>query len=503
MDFITLWDQAVQNIVKTFDDDKEKKLLLLIGSQVSIFIQDSILTFQCKSQYVSTLIPEYLSFFFREVKRLSGMQNLGVSIQTAETPISPLQPSYVQQQVPQQNIGQQLQPSYMQQNMYQNMQEPLAQNYPVAQNSQNTLIQAQNVNQQKSSYVFEDRIMRDKTFDNYVTDPENELIFAIARKIAADPGSNKTNPFYIYGGSGLGKSHLLFAIANEIRKTHPEKTVAYMRGEDFINLFVKALIPNNKPQNYNFEQINFKSVFTSQDVLIIDDIQNFVKAKAARATFFEIIADILDKPNHQLILASDVPPGNLEGFNERETSRFSSGVCREIFPPNTETRAAITISKSREFHVELPDNIIDYIATHIRSNVREIEGAIKTLRAVKSTMNGLTYDEAVKSLQSLVNTSSQTTTIDNVKERVAKELYVSVEQMESRSRKKPISRARSIAITLASELIPSLSLNDIGKSFKKDHSSVHTAIKRTRKWINEDQEIKNLYQKLVLSLKRD
>lgn len=504
MNFIQIWDQVVQNVVKQFSDDKEKNLLLLIGSQVSIFIADNILTFQCKSPFVSRLIPEYLSAFFKEVKHITGMQNLGVSIQSAET----VQHQFGQtSQIQSPPASQQYHGNMYQQNSYQYM-DPYMQSGPIAQMPHNVIAQSSTIKEQQQlpKFMQEDRVNHDKTFDNYVTDPENELICKIAKQIAAEPGSNRTNPFYIYGGSGLGKTHLLFAVANEIRRTHPEKSVVYMRSEDFIKNYVDSMTPKRNEKSkagYNYQQVYFRDFFTSQDVFIVDDIQNFIKAPGSRSTFFEIISDFLEKPNHQLILASDVPPGKLKGFNERETSRFGSGVCREIFPPNSETRAAITISKCREFHVDLACNIIEYIATHIRSNVREIEGAIKTLSAVKMTQRELTYEDAVSALQSLINTSNQIITIDNIKENVASEFVVTIEDMEGRSRKRAISQARSIAMTLASDLIPSLSLNDIGRSFHKDHSSVHEAIKRTRKRVKDNTELSAIYQKLTLSLKRN
>lgn len=533
MDFEQIWQDAIKAVVDQIDDMKEKNLLLLIGSQVSIYIANNILTFQCKSPYVTTLLPEYLSAFFREVKRLTGIQSMGVNISSVDAtpamapapkpaptpspvpsepkmaPVPP-QPMYMSQ-MPQ--MGNSLMGNFQSNAMYAGQynqfgaMDPYMQQIPIAQGVTPHVVNAQAAAKpQLPKFMQEDRINHEKTFENYVTDPENELIFAIAKKIASDPGTSNTNPFYIYGASGIGKTHLLFAIANEIRRVHPEKSLMYMRSEEFIKNYVDSMSSKGKMQNkgeYNYQQVYFKDFFTSQDIFIVDDIQNFIKAPGSRATFFEIIADFLDKPNHQLILASDVPPGNLKGFNERETSRFGSGVCREIYPPNNETRAAITISKCREFHVELSDSIIDYIAKNIRSNVREIEGAIKTLNAVKMTKGELTYEDAVANLQSHINTSNQSTTIDAIKERVSKEYDVSIELMEGASRKRKVSQARSVAMAIASELIPSLSLNDIGRSFNKDHSSVHEAIKRTRKRLDTDQELNATYQKLVLSLKRD
>ncbi len=526
MDLDLIWDQTVKNVSKLYTDDKEAMLVRMIGSQVKISITGNILTFAFTSQYASTLFPEYLSAFFKEIKKQTGLNSLSISMlppgmqPPSAPPVPPAQaPSAAQQGNGYYNMsrtsvnGKSLQPGYTDPSIY-SAQQPTGvtpiqpgMRIPIAQTQRGaaTYVQQpataiQPAKPVMPKFMRDEHVNPEKTFDNYVTDPENELIIAIAKQIAADPGSPSYNPFYIYGGSGLGKTHLLFAIANQIKKTHPEKSVLYTRAEEFIHNYVQSMATRN---SYDPQQINFQELFTSQDVFIVDDIQNFIKGEKARDTFFEIIASFIEKPNSQLILASDVPPGYLKGFNQRLTSRFGSGVCREIVPPSSETRTAIAISKCREFHVELDDKIIQYIATHIRSNVREIEGAIKTLKSHIMAYKEITYDEAVKTLNSLVNTTNQTTTVDSVKERVAQEFKVTVAEMESALRKKNISNARSLAMTLANTLIPSLSLNDLGRAFNKDHSSVHQAIKRTRARIATDPEYANLFQNLVNSLKKD
>ena len=227
---------------------------------------------------------------------------------------------------------------------------------------------------------------------------------------------------------------------------------------------------------------------------------------AVPAEYFDIIADFLDKPGRQLILVSDVPPGNLKNFSPRLVSRFGSGVCREIYPPSSETRAAITLNKCRELNITLPESVVDYIAENIRSSVREIEGAIKTLASHLQVYGEITYDQAVNNLKNLVNVKSQITTLEAIKERVAKEFDLpKVEVLDSAARKKPIPTARAMAMCLASELIPALSLNDIGRSFNKDHSSVHEAIKKLRaKLLDENEkELAAIYQNLTTSLKKD
>lgn len=541
MDINNIWEQTIQNVSKLYADDKEALLVKMIGSQVKVSLSgNNIVCFSFSSQYASTLFPDYLSAFFKELKKLTGIKGLSIAMQpveqldaasTAQSGQTPAKIT-IEKKTNQQNSsslndyyetrnisvnGKKLdQTTYVNPTIYSSQQPIIPVNsfqtdvvIPTAQVQRGPnrgigyMQSPQSIQPSKPvlpKFMRDEHINPSKTFENYVTDPENELIVAIAKQIAAEPGSPSFNPFYIYGGSGLGKTHLLFAIANQIKKTHPEKTVLYTRAEEFIHNYVQSMSTRN---SYDPQQINFQELFTSQDVFIVDDIQNFIKGEKARDTFFEIIASFIEKPDSQLILASDVPPGYLKGFNQRLTSRFGSGVCREIVPPSSETRTAIAISKCREFHVELDDEIIQYIATHIRSNVREIEGAIKTLKSHIMAYHEITYDEAVKTLNSLVNTTNQTTTVDSVKERVAQEFKVTVPEMESALRKKNISNARSLAMTLANTLIPSLSLNDLGRSFNKDHSSVHQAIKRTRARIANDPEYANLFQNLINSLKKE
>ena len=481
MDLVQLWADVIQRVSNQPEYAANKDLIGLLGSQTSIQISGNKVTFICNSDFVYRMFFKYVPAFFTEVTHLIGNESIGMEVIMASN-----MPQNVAQQfqsAPAMHINQTGSQSYQNQGVY-------------ASSANN----ADDMRKKLPKFLREDHINPEKTFENYVTDPENELIFTIAKKVAAEPGSSKTNPFYIYGGSGLGKTHLLFAIANRIRQTKPNVSLIYTRAEEFIRNYVESMSRKN---SFDYQQVHFQDLFTQQDVFIVDDIQNFIKGPKARDTFFDIIADFLEKPNRQLILASDVPPGNLKDFSPRLKSRFGSGVCREIYPPSTETRAAITLKKCRELNIELPDSIMQYIANHIRSNVREIEGAIKTLNSHILAYGSITYDEAVKSLANLVNVSSQITTIDSIKERVSKEFEVTVTAMESAERKKAVSTARAFAMTLASDLIPNLSQSDIGRAFNKDHSSVFEAIKRTKKRMETDIEMAAIYQKLTLSLKKD
>lgn len=489
-----VWLDSVAAVVRSMDNEKDKAIVQLFATQVQMDVQDNKIRFLCNSPVVYSLFLKFSTTFYDAAKSLLGREDLGLSVE----------------------VGASVSPSFSQ---------------PVSQNvSQTSAVHNDGVSSQNSAYDFKlnretavpqvqaqstygtknfhnkntrsGNINPNKTFENYVTDPENKLLYATAVAVAANPGTSNYNPFYIYGASGLGKTHLLFAIANRIRETHPEVSLIYTRAEEFIRHYVESMA-RIKKNPYDDERMHFQDLYTSYDVFIVDDIQNFIKADKTRDTFFDIIADFIDQPNRQLILASDVPPGNLKNFNPRLTSRFGSGVCCEVVPPSPETRAAITLKKCKELNADLPDDVIQYIALHIRSNVREIEGAIKTLNTHKQAFGTITTEDAVKILGNLVNASNQICTIDMIKERVSKEFGVPVPSMESAEKKKMVSIARATAMCLGRDLIPALSLSDIGRNFNKDHSSVHEAIKRTRTRIEEDPEYASRYRHLLLSLKKE
>lgn len=489
MDFSQLWFQVVDNVADETVDPNEKMIYQMLRSQVSLLITDDTINFLCSSPYILNMMnsrPDYLSRLYTEISHLINRSGLTIEVNLASAENTPAK----SQVIPNPN-------TFGNSNFAQTAGNGAV---PQIQTALNQPSAGRSLKPDLNKYIRQSPINSDKTFENYVTDPENELIYNIAKRVAADPGSSSTNPFYIYGGSGLGKTHLLFAIANRIRTNKPQINLVYTRAEEFIRTYVDSVSRKN---SYDYQQIHFQDLYTQQDVIIVDDIQNFIGAPKSRDAFFDIIAEFLEIPGRQLILASDVPPGNLKDFSPRLKSRFGSGVCREIYPPSSETRAAITLNKCREFHVNLSDDVVNYIATHIRSNVREIEGAIKTLNMYIQQYGSITLEKAKITLANMVQVSGQGTTIDEIKARVAKEYDVTVPSMESAERKKMVSLARSMAMALAQELIPNLSLNDIGRAFNKDHSSVHEAIKRIKSRIDSEEEIGSIYHKLTLSLKKE
>ena len=526
MDLVRVWKDAIANVISKLTDLKEKSVVMCIENQCSFEVSGNNIVFVCNNDLASKMLPMYVSQLFIEITKLLGVENYGLQMTMAGNRPSQEQPqmgastpfgnsAYPQQQ--NQYINDNYQnstntsapvASMNSQYSYSAIAPQSANSQPV--NSQQTYMAQNNapqafMGQQNRNNVprakFTDHIDPKKTFENYITDPENKIAIAAAMRIAETPGSDNFNPFYIYGGSGLGKTHILWAIANKIRQTKPNVSVIYIRAEEFIRKYVDSM---SQKSSFAPQQVHFQDMFTQYDVFIMDDIQSLTKGDKARDTFFDIIANFLDIKGKQLILASDVAPGNLKNFSERLVTRFGSGICSEIYPPSSETRTAIILRKCKELNFELPDSVVDYIATNIRSSVREIEGAIKTLKShveLKGSM--ITYDEAVKSLSNLVNKTSNNTTVDSIKDRVAKEFEVTVESLESASRKKNISQARSFAIALAHELIPTLSSSDLGRAFNKDHSSVLAAIARVEEWKTKDKDMNSLYQKLILSLKKN
>lgn len=352
-----------------------------------------------------------------------------------------------------------------------------------------------------------------KTFANFVPAPENRSVLNTAQLIAANPGDTKFNPFYIYGASGLGKTHLINAIANAITKNKPEIEVTYTRAEDFIFNYVVAIKQAQamRRQHRKFEgkaMIDPRDLFLrcmNSQIFIIDDVQNFSKAAKSRDAFFEIIAEFIDKPNCQLILASDVPPATLldHGFNPRLTSRFGSGVCCEVRLPSIGPRRTIASAKSIEAGIKLSENLIDYIANHIQTNIREIEGAVKTLNSNIVNQGFISMNEAMMSLEAfiprpkLANQLTNGLTLDVIKVQVAREFLVTVQDLESGSKKKVVTTARAMAMALSKQLIPGTTLMDLGRAFNKDHSSVSDAIRRIFKRMDAESELKSMYEHFV------
>ncbi|SPT69180.1 Chromosomal replication initiator protein DnaA [Anaerobiospirillum thomasii] len=556
MDPILIWNKAVENILSTKQDPKDIAIIQLFLYQVNLSFEDGKIKFLCTSKFIYTQFLPFSEAFIDEVCRLIGRTDVGFSIEAVDPnrqnsldfgqqsaantmgqqpmsqPLAQQPPSLLANtnmpQAPMADMSMQ-QPSnlginqfggyynpyssvsqYSAPGMNFSMQhtDPMHNNFQVnnftqvpQQNFNNSHVN-QNVARPKvrtqqsvaNGLDIKFHINPNKTFENYVTDPDNKMLYATALKVATTPGNQSINPLYIHGASGLGKTHLLLAIANRIKQTKPEVKVLYVRAEEFLRHYVASMqIGHN---------VDFQGLYTAYDVFIVDDVQLFASSPKTRDTFFDIISDFIDRPGRHLVLASDVAPANLTNFSPRLTTRFGSGVCIEVISPCTETRSAIIKSKCQEMNINLPDDVCDYIAKNIQSNVRDIEGAIKTLNTHIEACGSLKIDDIARIISDQICISNQSLSMDAIKKRVSEEMDVSIEDMMSSKKVRNISLARSIAMTLIRELIPNSSLSSIGAEFHKDHSSVHEAIKKIRTKISKDADFAARYHSLELSLKK-
>ena len=341
-----------------------------------------------------------------------------------------------------------------------------------------------------------------KTFSTYVSDTRNFEILNAASLLAQYVGVPQVNPFLLYGDSGVGKTHILHAIANAIAYYHPEYKVAFIRAEEFLQNYVSSISESGK-NRFADSQIYFQQAFLQYDVLIFDDIQALAKGVKSRQVFFEVISAFLDRPGTQLIVASNQMPRELKdkGFDASLLSRMGSGLCMPLLKPNWANRRDIVNAKCQEMGITMSEDIVDYISMNLNPNVREIEGALKTLHSFLNSNGSLTYDDAVRTLSGFISAGAgHVLTISEIQSTVAKEFGVSVKDLLSSCKKKAISQARSLAMTIARDVIANNSLNDLGRAFKKDHTSVHEAIVRTRDRLQHDSALKEKYDHIIKAL---
>ena len=341
----------------------------------------------------------------------------------------------------------------------------------------------------RSSFNINKSFASDYTFDNFVTGKSNELARATAIRVSSNPGKTY-NPFFIYGGVGLGKTHLLHAIASNIRENSPTKKIIYLSAERFATKFINAI--------RNQDITAFKNDLRSVDVLLVDDIQFMSGKISTQQEFFHTFNDLISR-GCQIIISANVAPSYLENFDERIISRFSGGIVTEIKRANYELRCFVLKQKSKMLGYDLNQEIIQYLATSIDSNMRELEGALNRIIAYSSSMNGQVMDvESISQiLEDLLQKSRRKITIDDIKKIVSDYFKIQMKDLNSSRRNREIARPRQIAIWLCKELTTN-SLPEIGRKFNRDHTTVLHAINRVEEMISSDDKISND----ILSLKR-
>ena len=318
------------------------------------------------------------------------------------------------------------------------------------------------------------------TFANFVVGKPNELAFAVARR-TAESQKVAFNPLFLYGGVGLGKTHLMHAIAWHIRQQNPSRKVMYLSAEKFMNRFVQALRFR--------DTISFKEQFRSVDVLMIDDVQ-FISGKESTQEEFFHTFNALVEDGRQVIVSADKSPTDLEGMEERLRSRLGWGMVADIHPADYELRLGILQSKAEQARVEISDKVLEFMAHRIVSNVRELEGALNRILAHAMLIGReITIDSTADLLADLLRASSRQISVDVIQKRVAAHYGVRVSEMFSARRARSIARPRQIAMYLAKNLT-SLSYPEIGRQFGgRDHTTVMHAVKTVENLTKSDAQL--------------
>jgi chromosomal replication initiator protein len=329
-------------------------------------------------------------------------------------------------------------------------------------------------------------------FDNFVAGKSNDLARAASLQVADSPGE-AYNPLFIYGGVGLGKTHLMHAIGNTILKNNPEAKILYLHSERFVADMVKALQTNTINE--------FKRFYRSLDALLIDDIQFFAGKDRSQEEFFHTFNAILEGHNQQIILTSDRYPKEIDGVEERLKSRFGWGLTVAVEPPELETRVAILMSKAALSNIELPYEVAFFIAKRIRSNVRELEGALRRVIAnAHFTGKSITVEFVHEALRDLLALQDKLVTIDNIQKTVADYYKVKIADILSKRRNRSIARPRQMAMALSKELT-NHSLPEIGEHFGgRDHTTVIHACRKVKELIDTDNEFAEDYKNLMRTL---
>ncbi len=331
------------------------------------------------------------------------------------------------------------------------------------------------------------------TFENFIEGDCNRLARSAGYAVAGKPGGTSFNPLMIYGGVGLGKTHLAQAIGNEIKRNLTDKLVLYVSCEKFTQQFVDALKNNNINDFVNFYQ--------AMDVLIMDDVHNFAGKEKTQDIFFHIF-NHLHQSGKQLIITSDKPPKDLSGLEERLLSRFKWGLSADLQIPDLETRMAILNKKMYSDGIELPSEVIEYVAHNIDNNVRELEGAMVSLLA-QSTLNKKEIDLnlAKSMLKNFIKNSSKEISMEFIQKLVCEYFEVPIEMVKSKTRKREIVQARQISMYLA-KLHTKTSLKSIGAFFGgRDHSTVIYACQTVDDLIDTDKKFKGYVADIQKKLK--
>ena len=344
-----------------------------------------------------------------------------------------------------------------------------------------------------SSFVSTMPLNPDYTFEEFVQGPSNSFALSAAKAICKNPGKNSYyNPFFIHGGTGLGKTHLMQAIGNELKKTHPSLAICYLTAETFLNEYINSLT-NNQMQSFKFKYRNV-------DVLLVDDVQFLHKGKENFQEEFFNTFHYLQQSGKCIVMTSDVAPKNLPGIEARLISRFEGGIVQEIESPSYETRLAILKKKANSQDIVLPDSVLEYIADNVKSHVRAMEGALVKVNMAKVSTPGLMLDNITMSriLKDVIDKEQtrRNLTIEEIQSSVAKKFNVSVENIVSENRTQSLVTPRQMAMFISRKLTTK-SLQEIALIFKKSHATILHGVKTIKKRMDTEPELKNTLNEII------
>jgi chromosomal replication initiator protein len=328
------------------------------------------------------------------------------------------------------------------------------------------------------------------TFDRFIVGSGNRFAHAAAKAVAETPGRTY-NPLFLYGETGLGKTHLMQAIGQEMLSRNPRLNVLFITSESFTNQMIQSIMDKSTQR--------FRARYRKVDVLLIDDIHFISRKEGTQEEFFHTFNVLFDNHN-QIVLASDRSPKEIQGIESRLVSRFEWGLVTDIQPPDLETRIAILQNKARDENLEVPPEVLRYIATYITKNIRELEGALITLLAYsRLTEQKISLAMAEEILRDLIGREKiKPITTEQVQRAVAEHFDVRIADLRGRSRQRQVVYPRQMAMYLCKQLIPSLSLSDVGEAFGgKDHTTVLYACDKMSKQVKKNTEIRGILEQLT------
>jgi len=346
-------------------------------------------------------------------------------------------------------------------------------------------------NQRVSTFVSTMPLNEEYTFDEFVRGPSNSFALAAARAVVKNPGNSRYNPLFIYGGTGLGKTHLMQAIGNELKRIDPSLAICYLTAEEYLNEYVNYMKEDKVPA--------FRNKYRSIDVLLIDDVQFFQKGKQIQEEFFNTF-NSLQQAKKQIVMTSDVAPKQLPSIEARLVSRFEGGMLQEIESPSYETRLAILKKKAESLDTNIPLSALEYIADNIKSHVRAMEGALGKVSVYLTTFNDVELKTDILShlLKDFIEKEQnlKKLTIEEIQTAVAKKYNVSITQILSSERTQSIVTPRQLSMYIARKFTTK-SLPEIAKFFDKTHATIIHGVRNIEKRLDVEEELKSTLAEIL------